>query len=320
MDIIPARMHAIVRHMFKTQRVLANKLDVHEAVVSYWLRGRRSPTVEQLEALSDLGVNVDYLLGNSSDPYANNEAGSAMRLSVGIPPEDFEREVAFRNKLSTSPDLLSAINALSEGRGVKTDLSEVLARIQADINANAPAAVEHLRRLLTEAERNKQLTLPSLDAPPPRRRKPSLSAEVGSITVDDNSGADVVIPMLESSIPAGDRVPIYEDLATSFNVTQYYRNCFTMRVKGDSMVDAGINDGDRVIIKRGHRFRDGDVIAAVIDGELTLKGVWKRDGKIFLVPANRKYAVIEVAEESDFQCIGVCIDTFRPPTRVSWRS
>lgn len=152
-----------------------------------------------------------------------------------------------------------------------------------------------------------------------RKRPTRLSPEIDRISVDQPTNQDVIIPMLESSIPAGDRVPIYEDLATQFNVTVYYRNCFTMRVKGDSMIDAGICDGDRVVIKRGHRFRDGDVIAAVVDGEMTLKGVWKRDGKIFLVPANSKYRVVEIAEESDFQCLGVCIDTFRPPTRVEWR-
>lgn len=152
-----------------------------------------------------------------------------------------------------------------------------------------------------------------------RKRPTRLSPEIDRISVDQPTNQDVIIPMLESSIPAGDRVPIYEDLATQFNVTVYYRNCLTMRVKGDSMIDAGICDGDRVVIKRGHRFRDGDVIAAVVDGEMTLKGVWKRDGKIFLVPANRKYRVVEIAEESDFQCLGVCIDTFRPPTRVDWR-
>lgn len=155
----------------------------------------------------------------------------------------------------------------------------------------------------------------------PRRRPARLAPEIERIMVDapTPAGHDVIIPMLESSIPAGDRVPIYEDLATQFNVTVYYRNCLTMRVKGDSMMDAGICDGDRVVIKRGHRFRDGDVIAAVVDGEMTLKGVWKKDGKIFLVPANPKYRVVEIAEESEFQCLGVCIDTFRPPKRVEWR-
>ena len=125
--------------------------------------------------------------------------------------------------------------------------------------------------------------------------------------------------MLESSIPAGYKVPIYEDLATAFNVTSYYKNCFTMRVRGDSMVDAGILDGDRVVIKRGHRFRNGDVIAAVVDGEITLKGVWTEDDRIHLVPANEKYPVYVVPEEASFECLGVCIDTFRPPKKVGKR-
>lgn len=149
--------------------------------------------------------------------------------------------------------------------------------------------------------------------------KTSLSPELDRLTIDQPTDADVVIPMLESSIPAGYKVPIYEDLATSFNVTTYYKNCFTMRVRGDSMIDAGIQDGDRVVIKRGHRFRNGDVIAAVVDGEITLKGVWTEDDKIRLVPANEKYPIYEVPEVSSFECLGVCIDTFRPPKKVPKR-
>lgn len=146
-----------------------------------------------------------------------------------------------------------------------------------------------------------------------------LSPEIDRITVDQQGDGEVVIPMLESNIPAGYKVPIYEDLATAFNVTSYYKNCFTMRVRGDSMVDAGILDGDRVVIKRGHRFRNGDVIAAVVDGEITLKGVWTEDDRIHLVPANEKYPVYVVPEEASFECLGVCIDTFRPPRKVSKR-
>lgn len=154
---------------------------------------------------------------------------------------------------------------------------------------------------------------------PYRRRKPRLGPDVEKISVDQQTGIDVVIPMLESSIPAGYKVPIYEDISTSFNVTSYYKDCFTMRVRGDSMNGSGIEDGDRVVIKRGHRFRNGDVIAAVVDGEVTLKAVWTKDSRVYLVPANPKYPVFEVPESSEFQSLGVCIDTFRPPKKVEWR-
>lgn len=154
---------------------------------------------------------------------------------------------------------------------------------------------------------------------PYRRRKPRLGPDIDKISVDQQTGVDVVIPMLESSIPAGYKVPIYEDISTSFNVTSYYKDCFTMRVKGDSMNGSGIEDGDRVVIKRGHRFRNGDIIAAVVDGEVTLKAVWTRESRVYLVPANPKYPIFEVPESSEFQSLGVCIDTFRPPRKVEWR-
>jgi len=151
------------------------------------------------------------------------------------------------------------------------------------------------------------------------RSIPKLSNEIDQMTVDQQSGQDVIIPMFESNIPAGYKVPIYEDLAMSFNVTQYYKDCFTMRVRGDSMLGSGIEDGDRVIIRKGHRFRNGDVVAAMVDGEVTLKGIWTKDDRVYLVPANSKYPVVELPDEAQFQCLGVCIDTFRPPKKVDWR-
>jgi SOS-response transcriptional repressor LexA/transcriptional regulator with XRE-family HTH domain len=329
MNVDTARLYAIVRVMFGTQRRLAEDLGLHEAVVSYWLRGRRSPTPEQLSALAELGVNVDYLMGNSSDPFASNEAGKAQRLKLGNSMTAFEAEIQVRHELdrgsweqSDIKRMLSAQSNATEGEALKALLhqlnnqvgqGEAIQELSKYAKAQQAGTAMKLQEQLDELKKKLQLGQPVASSPT------RLSSEVGIITVDKDAGEDVIIPMLESSIPAGDRVPIYEDLATSFNVTQYYRNCFTMRVKGDSMIDAGINDGDRVIIKSGHRFRDGDVIAAVVDGELTLKGVWKRDGKIYLVPANSKYSVVELDEGTQFQCIGVCIDTFRPPKRVNWR-
>jgi SOS-response transcriptional repressor LexA len=40
---------------------------------------------------------------------------------------------------------------------------------------------------------------------------------------------------------------------------------------------------------------------------------------VYLVPANPKYPVVEIPENAEFQCLGVCIDTFRPPKKVEWR-
>ncbi len=67
---------------------------------------------------------------------------------------------------------------------------------------------------------------------------------------------------------------------------------FVLRVQGDSMVEAGILDGDMVVVKQAERAADGDIVVALIDGdEATLKRIrHNRDGSVTLLPANRALA------------------------------
>ena len=63
---------------------------------------------------------------------------------------------------------------------------------------------------------------------------------------------------------------------------------FALRVRGDSMIDANINDGDTVIVEPGSP-RHGDIVAALIDGETTLKRLIKQGGKVYLKAENANY-------------------------------
>jgi repressor LexA len=67
---------------------------------------------------------------------------------------------------------------------------------------------------------------------------------------------------------------------------------FLLEVKGDSMVDAAICDGDWVVIRQQPVADNGDIIAAMIDGEATVKTFKRRDGHIWLMPHNPNYAPI----------------------------
>ncbi len=72
---------------------------------------------------------------------------------------------------------------------------------------------------------------------------------------------------------------------------------FSVTVIGDSMIDAGICDGDIVVVEKGLRIQDGDIIVANVDGEFTLKFYRNRNGKIYLEPANSRYPIIEPQNE-----------------------
>ena len=80
---------------------------------------------------------------------------------------------------------------------------------------------------------------------------------------------------------------------------------FCARVIGDSMVDAGINQGDMLIIDRSLTPRDGNIAVCFIDGDFTVKRLSVRDDGVYLTPANADYPEIMVGQESSFQVWGV---------------
>ena len=80
---------------------------------------------------------------------------------------------------------------------------------------------------------------------------------------------------------------------------------FFVKVEGDSMINAGIHNGDILIVDRSLEVSDGKIIIAVINGELTVKRMYREKGKLFLVPENDNFKPLRVTEEMDFQVWGV---------------
>lgn len=80
---------------------------------------------------------------------------------------------------------------------------------------------------------------------------------------------------------------------------------YLLRVKGDSMIDEGILDGDLVGVRRTPEARDGEVVVARIEGEMTIKRLRREPGRIRLLPRNPAYAPILVARGQDFAIEGI---------------
>jgi DNA polymerase V len=80
---------------------------------------------------------------------------------------------------------------------------------------------------------------------------------------------------------------------------------FIVRVSGHSMTGAGIDNGDELLVDRSKTPRDGDVIVAVLDGELTVKRLRLTGAGVVLQAENAEYPDITVAELSDLQVWGV---------------
>jgi DNA polymerase V len=80
---------------------------------------------------------------------------------------------------------------------------------------------------------------------------------------------------------------------------------FIVKVSGDSMLGAGIHSGDHLIVDRSLEALDRKVVVAVLDGELVVKRIRKRSGRLYLEPENQGFRPIEVGDASDFKVWGV---------------
>ena len=80
---------------------------------------------------------------------------------------------------------------------------------------------------------------------------------------------------------------------------------FYARVSGDSMVDAGLDDGDLLVIDRSLSPENGNIAICFIDGDFTVKRIKKEKGKLYLIPENKKYKPIELKEDNELIIWGV---------------
>ncbi len=80
---------------------------------------------------------------------------------------------------------------------------------------------------------------------------------------------------------------------------------FFGRVKGVSMIDAGVNDGDLLVIDKSLSYKNGALAVCFVNGEFTLKGIKVEGNTIYLMPANKDYQPIIIKEDDDFSVWGI---------------
>ena len=125
-------------------------------------------------------------------------------------------------------------------------------------------------------------------------------------------GSDVqrwAIPVMSHTVPAGfpspaddyiqDRVDLNEHLITHREAT------FILRVSGWSMINAGIHDGDEIIVDRALNAVNGNIVVAVVNNELTVKRLHQRGDSIRLVPENPEFPDIVIGAEEELMIWGV---------------
>lgn len=116
-------------------------------------------------------------------------------------------------------------------------------------------------------------------------------------------------PLFQCAIEAGFPSPADDEMEQELDLNKYLIKhpaaTFFLRVKGNSMIKAGIHDGDIVIVDRSIPPADGKVVIACVDGELTIKRLSHTHRGVFLVAENEGYAPIQISSGSDLRFWGV---------------
>ena len=117
------------------------------------------------------------------------------------------------------------------------------------------------------------------------------------------------IPLYGDSVPAGFPSPADDYIDMDLNLHDYLvKNpsaTFCVKAIGDSMIDAGINNSDIMVVDRALTPKNNDIILAVINSEFTVKRIKKNEDDLYLMPANENYNPIKITEEMNFQVWGV---------------
>lgn len=115
----------------------------------------------------------------------------------------------------------------------------------------------------------------------------------GKLTPLKIFGETPLLGLVEAGIPT----TVDQDNTESLNIDEYLigrnkNSTYLLEVKGDSMIDEGIKEGDFVIVERRGEAKDGDIVIAEVDGGWTMKYYKKKGNLVYLKPANKNYSPI----------------------------
>lgn len=101
-----------------------------------------------------------------------------------------------------------------------------------------------------------------------------------------------LLGLVEAGFPSAAEEELLDVMDFDEYLTPNKEASYILKVKGDSMIDAGIHPGDMVIVERRSFYKPGQIVVANVDGEHTMKYLRKRGNEYFLEPANKRYKPI----------------------------
>lgn len=124
-----------------------------------------------------------------------------------------------------------------------------------------------------------------------------------------DTSSELPLPIADEGIRAGFPSPAQDfmDLSIDLNkeLVRHPSSTFYGRVRGDSMHDTGVTDGDILVIDKSLEPHDGDMAVCFVDGDFTIKYIQIEKDIVWLVPANKKYEPIKITGDNDFLIWGI---------------
>lgn len=132
-------------------------------------------------------------------------------------------------------------------------------------------------------------------------------------TADGNmaSKEETIDVPIVGKVAAGAPITAIENIEFYFPIPSYYGKhgeLFMLEIKGESMIEAGILDGDKVLVKKTNIANHGDIIIALIDDDATCKRLYSKNGQVMLIPENSS---MEPIIPDNLQILGKVISLFR---------
>ena len=135
------------------------------------------------------------------------------------------------------------------------------------------------------------------------------NSDLEIFAVDTEAPVKSRLPLFGTPVSAGFPMPTESDIETELDLNTYLvkhpSSTFCVKVKGQSMINAGINNGDMLIVDRAADPQNNSIVIALVDGEFTVKRITKVGKDLFLMPENENYRPLQITDSMKFEVWGV---------------
>jgi SOS regulatory protein LexA len=125
----------------------------------------------------------------------------------------------------------------------------------------------------------------------------------GRLSPGSFGGGIRLLGLVEAGFPSAAEEELLDVIDFDEFLTPNKESSYILKVKGDSMIDAGIQPGDMVIVEKKSSYKPGAIVVACVDGEYTMKYLRQVDGKYHLDPANKNYKPIYPKESFSIEAV-----------------